>query len=292
MNIDSLNDAIDNALRHMRVWNTDFNDMKFYFSKHLGTASKAAQNIYLDNSPRDAGGNRVNFKNGALNELYYFHPQTNSFGKLSRLLDTAVKNSDSSPEETAIIDAYDMVFAHFSPIAVKLNELKKYVVKGRKPSDDPTKTPARTIDHTGTCPACGRNIKLESGAMVAHGYEISGGWRNGSCFGVGYPPIEVSDEGVKALLAFCEKRVASLTKSIDNLPNINTFMIEVREKSGNIKSVSVGPDDPRFHAALHREDQALKGNRAMVMFEIKACERKLSGWKMMPLPDGNREHMK
>jgi hypothetical protein len=59
-----------------------------------------------------------------------------------------------------------------------------------------------------TCPCCFRAMTVKSGKVVRHGWkEIGGGygrgrgWHSGSCWGVGFPPFEVSTEGTESLLA-------------------------------------------------------------------------------------------
>lgn len=58
---------------------------------------------------------------------------------------------------------------------------------------------ARDWTNTGTCPCCFRNVKLNDGRIVLHGYHRPGhGYIVGSCFGVGYEPYEVSTKGTEA----------------------------------------------------------------------------------------------
>lgn len=59
----------------------------------------------------------------------------------------------------------------------------------------------RTLRHIGWCPVCQRDIKVRNGRLVHHGYERPGiGFIVGDCFGVGYPPYEMSTECCDAYL--------------------------------------------------------------------------------------------
>ena len=79
--------------------------------------------------------------------------------------------------------------------AATLAAAKKDVIKGRKPSTTPRKTKERTLENTGTCPCCGKNVKMLGGRMVDHGFTLYHGFRNGNCFGVNRDPWELSPQG-------------------------------------------------------------------------------------------------
>lgn len=58
----------------------------------------------------------------------------------------------------------------------------------------------------GTCPCCFKKQKVKDGKMVLHGYKAPGLGASfqGQCFGVGYPPFEVSPKGTEAYKAEIE----------------------------------------------------------------------------------------
>lgn len=69
----------------------------------------------------------------------------------------------------------------------------------------------RTQENTGTCPCCFLNVKLKNGYTVLHGYKRPGdGATSGRCFGVGYPPFEVSREGTRDYLAVIQQEIKGL----------------------------------------------------------------------------------
>lgn len=108
--------------------------------------------------------------------------------------------------EDPALTAMVLLLNDWEGAATTLAAAKKDAIKGRKPSDTPRKTKIRTLDNTGTCPCCGRNVKLRyDSRMVDHGFNLRYGFRNGNCFGVGKLPWEVSPQGkidfISALVA-------------------------------------------------------------------------------------------
>lgn len=123
------------------------------------------------------------------------------------------KNPDRFPAEPR----WDVVRNYLKKVetlVTLLEEVKPLVVKGRKPAENP-KENERTLENTGTCGVCGRNIKLWNGIVYDHGYELpwighGDGTRTTGCFGVGYKPIETSPEVLVAYKAHLEWRLKSL----------------------------------------------------------------------------------
>lgn len=81
--------------------------------------------------------------------------------------------------------------------------VRPLIKKGRKPSENP-KSVERTLENTGSCPICGRNVKLSSsGRIVYHGYTVATGEFVGTCYGTGHKPSEVSPEGMVCYSTDC-----------------------------------------------------------------------------------------
>lgn len=108
------------------------------------------------------------------------------------LLKKVTKVAVDHPARDAMLELLN----EFAPIMEAVKAAKSRVVKGRKPSANPRQTPERTIENTGTCGCCGKNVKMSGRILVAHGYTIKYGFQSGSCFGVGYEPIEVSNKSI------------------------------------------------------------------------------------------------
>jgi hypothetical protein len=100
------------------------------------------------------------------------------------------------------IQAYVALLQETLPLAQAFAALKPVIVKGRKPSEIPV---VEDLTNTGTCAICQHRQKLTGGQrkLVHHGFQISNGhgdylgYRNGSCFGVGHEPYELSCEANK-----------------------------------------------------------------------------------------------
>ena len=183
---------IDTILDADTIYSADYAAVKAALNKALEQAKARASDVYL----------AIPYEDRCTDELsaqYHgtIYPHTLP-GWLKKLPRTA------SPTHARALEAYRSIGSYAS-ICAKFVAAKGRVVKARKPSTAPRKTPARTLDNTGTCACCGQNVKLSGGRIVQHGYTIRWGFQSGSCFGVGYLPIEVSDEGLRAALSSYER---------------------------------------------------------------------------------------
>jgi len=184
------------------IYNIDYVAMRATLNRALEKAKAAASDVYL----------AIPYEDRCTDELsaqYHgtIYPHTLP-GWLKKLPQSV------SPTHAAALEAYRALEA-LAPICAKFVAAKGRVVKARKPSTAVRKTPARTLDNTGTCACCGQNVKLDGGVIVAHGYTIRWGFQSGSCFGVGFRPIEVSDEGLRAALQGFESRLGKARLSLE-----------------------------------------------------------------------------
>lgn len=176
----------------------------------------------------------------------------------------------------------------WEPTALALKAAKSTAIKGRKPAENPRKTDPRTLDHTGTCACCGRNVKIPDGKLYDHGFHITGGPRNqktgrswgvrqGSCFGVGFPPDEISPECAKALLKVItaqrkatEKRLADL-KAMDPKTVVGKCPFTQRDRTARDEIYSVESELRMLNSDEQRYNEHVKN------------------WKRRPLPDGRTD---
>lgn len=138
-----------------------------------------------------------------ITDLYWKSWSLHHLGSLKTAA-IAVKSND--PVMTAI----HLFLNRWEEAYEVLNRSRKDVIKGRKPSTTPRKSKERTLDNTGTCPVCGKNVKLDhNGSIVAHGYTVGYGYQQGNCNGVSYAPWEVSPHGrinhIQALSAYATR---------------------------------------------------------------------------------------
>ena len=159
-----------------------------------------------------------------------------------------------------------------------VTEQASAIIKGRKPSDDPNKTPARTLEGTGTCPVCGRNVKIdERFRIVNHGYEVQYHSFQGGCYGVGYRAWEVSTEGSVAFQAAIIKqkaRAEELLPSIDGWTSIWSHSRKAHVPAG----------DPIFARLIADKKQEVEREISYCGSLIADLTKKIEGWKPQPLP--------
>lgn len=60
--------------------------------------------------------------------------------------------------------------------------------------------------HRGTCQVCSRVQKLPDGKLAKHGYQVLGGFFEGTCFGSGHLPLEEDKALVEKSIAWAAQR--------------------------------------------------------------------------------------
>ncbi len=263
-------DPLNAAKAQGFIWNADFKEIKDSASYNFELARRSVMHtIYL-------GGSSVS-DSGVDQELYYNTP-SNMHGlqskKFHKLLDSA--------GESDLAKAVQELVRVWKPVSDLLVELKPTIKKGRKPSTDPTKTPARTLENTGTCACCGRNVKLTGGNIVDHGFKLKWGWggRMGSCFGVAYPAVEISDKGLKAVLLALQVEEIQITKRIDNVENDRCSISTGSHRGAG--TVAVG--DPSYPRYKRNELVSLRSSLHYMEKDIARLTSEISEWKPTPLP--------
>jgi len=162
----------------------------------------------------------------------------------------------------------------------------------------------RSLQGTGTCPCCFRNVKLVRGHMIRHGWEVQGqrqigsyglSWHSGPCFGVGYEPFEVSAQGTKDFVAkslrpalagyehFHAALVARPAKIVVRKSETEVEQIErdTTEKKYDYKAGAyVSKYDYFLAIQVEEAVQAVESTKRM----IAELEARIHAWKLMPLP--------
>lgn len=137
----------------------------------------------------------------------------------------------------------------------------------------------RTMENTGTCSVCLRNIKIKTPRSLAdHGYSLLSGWgRSEKCPGADYPPYEVSPEGAIAYRDLLRTLIAE-KKAAKDKPAPDPIVIPGPPR---LRIPSTSPDYPKAERA-YREglDAAL---RTMTM-DLRDVEERLPKWQPRPLP--------
>lgn len=165
-----------------------------------------------------------------------------------------------------------------------LNEETDWVARINKHLQVEEHTPGmqRTRDQTGSCPVCFQNVKMSSGrTIVLHGYERPGhGSVEGKCFGVGYPPFELS---VKGTLEYLELSLAPRLASIKRA--LTAF------KSGSVDELylerskkKITPSDPEWDVVRRRKIDELESDQERSEVEVEAYTRLRDHWAERDLP--------
>lgn len=197
------------------IFNVDYNDVKSVSGRLLERALDDWRAAYVRHENRT----------DSLDELSWsvLTPSVLSFPskKAAKMI---------AAEQNPAGDAIRSIVADFAPIREGLETLKPQIVKGRKPSTNENARPARTLENTGTCAVCGRNVKRAgAGKLVAHGYRTSHGFKwTGDCLGTAADPIEVSVEGLERLRDAMDRQLQQIIPA-DAKPATRKNMIEKQE---------------------------------------------------------------
>jgi hypothetical protein len=197
----TMNEALNNKI----IYNVEFNDLKAKFAKVIGYVFSKLTNKYYQDVDEDTQM-----------LILYSRPESISTVKSFR---NKLKRPNHVPKEYA-----DMVNV-FYPITVNMDELKKFVVKGRRPSGKiAIENPNKIIM---TCPCCGRKIAVGTNdRMVNHGFQRPGyGWLVGNCIGVNHKPLEVSDEGLRYMVELLTNEHEKLIEKSIKLSTCNSFTV-------------------------------------------------------------------
>jgi len=222
------------------IYNVDFTEAKFYLGRIFDEAKEK-----MVNAPFFWAGKFESVPE-EINELHWL---SWSAHLAPSLLKKVTKVNVDHPARDAMLELLN----EFAPVMVALKDAKGRVVKGRKPSDNPSSKPARTIENTGTCGCCGKNVKMDSaGFLVAHGYTIKYGFQSGNCFGVGFKPFEESNESVAYYLSALR----------DHLEVLEDTQV---------------PEDRNAAYALERDIRHIG-------MDIEYFTKRLNAWEAKPLP--------
>lgn len=273
---------LDAALAAGQIWNTEYQDWTYWVkaacehAQHVASDGvRSVDDRYPDNDPRwDIG--------------YAFQPNQ-AGGLLKRL-------SKLKPELiTPQIRGYMDVLAEIAGVWAYLQQFKAIIVKGRKPNPNRVEP---DVTNTGNCSICEKLQKLSKGqGMVDHGFAISNGvhyygQRVGHCFGVGYKPFELSNEGNLAFIVYLKENLVTAEECLAALKSGSVteipYVVRVRKGFGEYtnesrKAVKGTPEyDKELETAIVRTEQHV----SQLNSDIKVQTAKAQKWTLQPLPHG------
>lgn len=167
---------------------------------------------------------------------------------------------------------------------VLVSVAKKAGIEQRKRERNRAAAKARE-GREGTCQICeGRQIIQPTGAnkstLVLHGYKRPGhGYTIGNCYGYHRLPFEVACDALKEWVALLANEVATTKELLAKLPERTTLQV-----SGGWKKpdVDIGPDDPRWDAAMKAKKWELESELRIQTHEHARQAERLANWKPEP----------
>ena len=150
----------------------------------------------------------------------------------------------------------------------------------------------RTRDNTGTCPCCFRNIKLKERGQkhpetVLHGYQRPGwGSAVGKCYGVDFPPFELSSEGTTYLVGIL---VRQAEKGEAHLKRLQAGeVIELYSPMGR-KLTPETEGEYRWKGLIEARTHETEAQIKNLNRDIQLLKKLIAEWKEQPLPmEGDR----
>lgn len=264
------------------IMNVDFADVKFYLGRAYSTERNAISHDHPLRPPYPEDRRNLAQEQDwrawyAVTDVMPFelvHVRT-----ISKKLAAYRRRNISRPIADEAIKLVEKLYERWLPIQEKVEALKPFIVKGRRPNPDAKPSEVRTLDHTGTCACCMRNVKLLDLKIVDHGYRMVG-YRAGNCFGVGYPPFEVSAEGA---IKFSEHLAIQRTSTQGRLANL---------EAGKIDAVQYGMEvvergAKNWPAALAYAISDTKHIISWYEHTIEDLQRRVATWEPVVLPDGS-----
>ena len=263
-------DLIDSAIDNGMIYNVDYKAVKEAANRKM---EEGYQNSVVATYLSMTCEMRQATVSPEMSEALYYsaYPQAHTLNARDKAITKLEKTDPNHWMVKAAREYLELV----RPVIEKLVIIKGTVVKGRKPSDKPRLTPERTMENTGTCSVCGRNVKLNgTGQIVDHGYTIRYGFQEGNCFGVGYDPIEISDKGAVAYLNALEAHKISQENALPKA-------IEAAEA---LALKQKGFEDSREERAVRNAPHSIESLIRHLGHDIKMFTTIVIEWVATPLP--------
>lgn len=267
------------------IWNVEFVDMKDRLGRLIWNADSANREP-LRNAEKALEDAQIKFT------FCYLSNSHDLLATTKKLKTGFAKMADQS--------ALDAFLAFWQPYIIAselLVGLKPLVQKGRKPNPEAEAARERSLENTGTCGCCNRNIKLTTSeliwdhgfAILNRGYGQGAGYKTGkSCFGVNYQPIEVSKAVWVDMLAAWTKRVADLPSVISRL---ETRLAEMPKPVTKVVGMTMEEKDyAKCYQGVQQSIRECKSElNHLSTAAIPEITEKIANWAPRPLPGQGRK---
>ncbi len=151
---------------------------------------------------------------------------------------------------------------------------------------------ARDYTNTGTCGICNANVKRSTsevrGGLVLHGYQRPGdGYVHGRCFGVDYPPHELTPEACRDFIPLLERELAGHNEYLRSLlaGEVKKLAKQPPSRFNEWKGKYVCEGEPEWSRYLESEVGTVRGRIAQTEGYIKHFQEKVANWKLDTLPE-------
>lgn len=274
-------DVILNGKLDGKIYGPEYKDAKESLSRRFDEAYTAIRNRHLQWGKGHTDDHEWEDKLGS---HYGLHSAISVAKRLAKLPPAPNPMFDHDVRE---------FFAATQPIAVMIADLKSKVIKGRKPNPNviakKAAVAASRAGRDGECQICQRRFLLDSrGNLVLHGYQRPGhGYIVGDCFGVGYPPWEVSSDRLAEWIELLKTRSAQLAQEATRTAKLTTIDVN-RGSERNPKFVTLSKGDPpgydnrgrlSFEDELAKRVSDLKQQSKALADDAKRETQRLKTWK-------------
>ena len=194
VSIDALRKAVESGV----VWNAEFEDLK----SRLGGSVWRDTEALIWPAMRDG-----------VDEAFKYPVSPSSVHDVRSF---SKKIEAGRAKGLAVAGTVENFLAFWTPVVTLFDQAKPLIKKGRRPAENVDDSERRTLENTGTCPVCGKNVKLEGGRLVHHGYTVQYQAFQGGCFGVGHEAWEVSPKGAQDYASGLEVYLVDITEEYDS----------------------------------------------------------------------------
>jgi hypothetical protein len=282
---------LNTAMKEKKVYNVEMQDIKGWLSSGIDDATDSLETtihrkVRAYHEHHYLPFAEVVWANVGCLQIGY------AAGRIKRLSGSKVlpKLREVAPE----IDEYLGLLQEVAAIWAMIIALKPFIVKGRKPAENPK---VADLTHTAICPACFGTFKLTpEGKLVHHGFRISVngsyiGSRMGSCFGVSLAPFEKSADGTRAYHAHVTGILRTQQESL-RARKAGEITKVTREGYERIPGVGIQPviktynvGDPEFAPFLAQDISKIEWTIRSTEDHLTTLAAAISGWKLQPLYD-------
>jgi len=210
------------------------------------------------------------------------------FSYLSTAQITKLAKEYSKNGYNPILTNYANAILELAEIVAKMKEVKKYIIKGREPSNIPAIVVVPEVDVAGTCPICGGIHKLKNdGTLYHHGFQRPGnGYIHGDCFAVGYQPYEVSNKANIDYAVVLESHLMKEQETLifynsDKCKSLFIMKNQYDKKTQSYKKIieEITNDMEQWKQVLRTKIYEVEGNIRLLEYMIKNNTLRITSWK-------------